>query len=79
MARAYYRWRLQRAVRGSVWVILVGVIWLLNALRILSWSHSWPLFLIAGGVMLFFKRTFIPATGMATSASGRNTAARGCR
>jgi hypothetical protein len=55
---AYYHWRLQRALRGSVWMVLIGVIWLLNALRILSVEHSWPLFLIAAGVMLFVKRTF---------------------
>jgi hypothetical protein len=55
---AYYRWRLQRALRGSVWMVLLGVLWLLHALRILSFEHSWPLFLIAVGVMLFFKRTF---------------------
>jgi hypothetical protein len=54
---AYYRWRLQRALRGSVWMVLIGVLWLLQALHILSFAHSWPLFLIALGVMLFFKRT----------------------
>jgi hypothetical protein len=36
---------------------LIGVLWLLQGLRILSFAHSWPLFLIAVGVMLFFKRT----------------------
>jgi len=53
----FYRWRFARAVRSSFWVVLVGVIWLLDVLDILSWSRSWPLFLIAWGVMLLFKRT----------------------
>jgi len=52
-----YHWRLARAARGSFWMIFIGVVWLLDALHILYWSHSWPLFLIAGGIMLFFKRT----------------------
>jgi TM2 domain-containing membrane protein YozV len=60
---AYYQWRLQRAIRGAFWLVFVGVIWLLDALRILTWSHSWPLFLIGGGVMLFFKHAFSPGYG----------------
>ena len=40
-----------------MWVILTGVLWLLDVLGILSWSRSWPLFVIAAGVMLLFKRT----------------------
>jgi hypothetical protein len=53
----YYRWRFARALHCSFWVVLVGVMWLLDVLDILSWSRSWPLFLIAAGVMLLFKRT----------------------
>ena len=54
---AYYQWRFAHAMRCSFWVILTGVLWLLDVLGILSWSHSWPLFLIAAGVVLLFKRT----------------------
>jgi len=54
---AYYQWRFTRAVSCSFWVILVGVIWLLDVLGILSWGRSWPIFVIAAGVMLLFKRT----------------------
>jgi hypothetical protein len=57
---AYYQWRLQRAIRGAFWLVFVGVIWLLDALHILTWSHSWPLFLIGAGVMLFFRHAFSP-------------------
>jgi TM2 domain-containing membrane protein YozV len=59
----FYHWRLMRAVSGSVWMVIVGLIWLLDALRILSWAHSWPLFLIAGGLMMFFRRTIYPGYG----------------
>lgn len=52
-----YRLRLFRAVRGSVWVILVGVLFLLDSFNILSWGRSWPLFIIVGGLMAFFERT----------------------
>jgi hypothetical protein len=54
-----YRWRLGRAINGAVWVVLVGVIWLLDVLRILRWSTSWPLFLIAGGVLLILRRAMV--------------------
>jgi hypothetical protein len=50
-----YRWRLRSAIRGSFWVVLTGVIWLLDELHILSWSHSWPIYLIAGGVMMALR------------------------
>ena len=54
---AYYQWRFGRAIQNSIWVILTGVIWLLDVLGILSWGRSWPLYVIAAGVMLLFKRT----------------------
>ena len=54
---AYYQWRFARAMRSAFWVVLTGVVWLLDVFGILSWSRSWPLFLIAAGVMLLFKRT----------------------
>ena len=52
-----YRLRLFRALRGSVWVILVGILFLLDSFNILSWGRSWPLFIIVGGLMTFFERT----------------------
>jgi hypothetical protein len=55
---AFYQWRFARAVSYSFWVILTGVIWLLDVLGILSWRRSWPLFLIAAGVALLFRHTF---------------------
>jgi hypothetical protein len=59
----FYRWRLAQAVSSSFWIVLVGVIWLLDALQIFTWSHSWPLFLIAVGVLHLFKHTLIGEFG----------------
>ena len=52
-----YHYRLAGAVRGSMWVALTGVIWLLDELRILPWSRSWPLYLIGAGAMMFLRRS----------------------
>jgi hypothetical protein len=52
-----YQYRLFSALRGSIWVILVGVMFLLDSFDILSWSHSWPLFIIVAGLMAVFQRT----------------------
>lgn len=57
----YYHWRLTRAINGAMWVVITGVIWLLASLHILPWSRSWPIYLIAAGVMMFFKRSAYPA------------------
>jgi hypothetical protein len=54
---ALYRIRIFRALRGPVWIILVGVLFLLDSFHILSWGRSWPLFIIVGGVMTFLERT----------------------
>ncbi len=54
---AGYRVRLFRAARGPVWIVLVGVLFLLDSFGILSWGRSWPLFIIVGGLMTFFERT----------------------
>lgn len=51
-----YQYRLYCALRGSVWVILVGVLFLLDSFNILSWGRSWPLFIILAGLMAIFHR-----------------------
>jgi B-box zinc finger/Domain of unknown function (DUF5668) len=53
---ALYRMRLFSALRGSVWVILVGVMFLLSTFDILSWGRSWPLFIIVAGLMTIFEK-----------------------
>ncbi len=52
-----YRMRLFRAARGAVWIVLVGVLSLLDSFGILSWGRSWPLFIIVAGIMTFVQRT----------------------
>ncbi len=54
---AAYRLRLLSAVRSSVWVVLVGILFLLDSLHILSWGRSWPLFIIVAGVLALLHRS----------------------
>ena len=51
-----YRVRVFRALRSSVWVGLVGLLFLLDDFTPLKWSHSWPLFIILAGVMTVLQR-----------------------
>jgi hypothetical protein len=52
-----YQYRLFRALRGSVWVTLIGVLFLLDTFDILSWGRSWPIIIIVAGLMAIFQRT----------------------
>jgi hypothetical protein len=52
-----YQMRLLRALRGSVWLIALGVFSLLDSFRLVSWSSSWPWFIILAGVMMLLQRT----------------------
>ncbi|QHS52219.1 hypothetical protein GWR55_11105 [Edaphobacter sp. 12200R-103] len=54
---AFYRIRLLAALRGSIWVVLVGIMFLLSSFHILSWGSSWPLFIIVAGVMILAEKT----------------------
>jgi hypothetical protein len=51
-----YQFRLFRALRGSVWIILVGILFLLDTFDIVSWGHSWPIIIIVAGLMAIFQR-----------------------
>jgi len=55
-AAADHRLRIFHALRGSIWIILVGVLFLLDTEHILRWGRSWPLFIITAGVMQMLKR-----------------------
>ncbi|MBS1800528.1 MAG: B-box zinc finger protein [Acidobacteria bacterium] len=62
---AFYRMRLFCALRGSIWVILVGVMFFLAEFRILPFGRSWPLFIIVAGLMVLAEKTVyssVPAT-----------------
>jgi len=52
-----YGVRVMRALRGAVWVLLIGVLLLLNAFGVVSWARSWPYFIILAGVMTILERT----------------------
>jgi hypothetical protein len=60
---ALYRIRLMMALRGSVWVVLVGIMFLLSSFHILSWGSSWPLFIIVAGVMILAEKTIYNPAG----------------
>ena len=51
-----YPYRLLYALRPSVWLLLIGVLFLLDGFRILYWDHSWPLLIIVSGVMMLLRR-----------------------
>ena len=50
-----YRYRVFHALRGPVWIVLVGVMFLLDSFGILSWGRSWPLFIIVAGLMAVLR------------------------
>ncbi len=52
-----YQFRLFRALRGSIWIVLIGVLFLLDSFDILSWGHSWPVIIIVAGLMAIFQRS----------------------
>jgi hypothetical protein len=49
-------WLLIRRLRGPAFLILVGITALLNQWGILSFSRSWPLYLILAGVIGLAER-----------------------
>ena len=51
-----YRYRLYNALRGSLWLVLIGILFFLDLTRILPWSRSWPLFIVVAGVIGLLKR-----------------------
>jgi hypothetical protein len=54
-------WLLIRRLRGPSFLILVGITALLNQWGILSFSRSWPLYLILAGVIGLAERAAILA------------------
>lgn len=49
-------WYQIRRMRGGAFLILIGVLALLNQWNILSWDKSWPFFLIVPGLLLLVER-----------------------
>jgi hypothetical protein len=52
-----------RRLRGPAFLLLVGIIALLAQAHVLSWGHSWPLYLILAGVLLLAERAALAAEG----------------
>lgn len=50
------RWSMLQGVRGSGVLFVVGLLTLLQGLRIVYWENSWPFLLIFLGVFLLFER-----------------------
>jgi hypothetical protein len=72
-------WLLIRRLRGPAFLLLVGITALLNQWDILSFSRSWPLYLILFGVMSLAERAalsqaqmdaFDPITGQPRTPDG---------
>jgi hypothetical protein len=57
------RYILIRRLRGPAFLLLVGVIALLNQMDILGWGHAWPLFLILAGALLLAERAALASEG----------------
>ena len=57
------RYILIRRLRGPAWLLLIGVLALLNQANILRWGHAWPLFLILAGVLLLAERAALASDG----------------
>ena len=55
-----YRYRLYCALRGSIWITVVGVLFLLDSFDILSWGHSWSILIIVAGLMIILRRASYP-------------------
>lgn len=49
-------WLLIRRLRGPAFIILVGITALLNQWGVLSFSRSWPLYLILAGLLGLAER-----------------------
>ena len=52
-----YQFRLFRALKGSIWLGTLGILWLFDAFRILRFSDTWPALIILAGVMMILSRT----------------------
>jgi hypothetical protein len=49
-------WYTLRRMRGAIYLIVIGILALLNQYRILTWDQSWPFFLIVPGVLMLAER-----------------------
>src|ERR1700691_1756252 len=59
--RAMNTWLVIRRLRGPAFLILLGITALLNQWGVLSFTRSWPLYLILAGVLGLAERAAIVA------------------
>ncbi|HEY1254958.1 MAG TPA: hypothetical protein VGF01_09275 [Terracidiphilus sp.] len=52
-----------RRLRGPAFLLLVGVLALLDQAGIIGWGRSWPFFLILAGVLKLAERAVLAAGG----------------
>jgi hypothetical protein len=57
------RYILIRRLRGPAFLLLVGILALLNQADILSWGKSWPCFLIVWGMLALAERAAMASDG----------------
>ena len=51
-----YAMRLLKALMVTLWIAVLGLLFLLDGLNILSWHHSWPFLIILPGVLALLRR-----------------------
>ena len=57
------RYMMIRRLRGPAFLLLVGVLALLNQADILGWGKSWPFFLILAGMLVLAERAALASVG----------------
>jgi hypothetical protein len=57
------RYVMIRRLRGPAFLLLVGILALLNQADILSWGKSWPFFLILAGMLVLAERAALASVG----------------
>jgi hypothetical protein len=57
------RYVMIRRLRGPAFLLLVGVLALLNQADILGWDKSWPFFLILAGLLVLAERAALASEG----------------
>ena len=57
------RYMMIRRLRGPAFLLLVGVLALLNQADILGWDKSWPFFLILAGMLVLAERAALASEG----------------
>ena len=72
-----YSVRLLRALGGSIWIAVVGMLFLIDSFGWLGWHRSWPWLIILAGVMMLLQRTVQNAAATAAYERGSRTPVAG--